>query len=324
MNELNSTIENRKSKISLLPLKLGIFVVLLFALVTAACLLYTPLRVRYYTAKLKSDDPDERVAGVDGLLGMGEKGVEILAHNLGGGRWEAEFLADNWKHRGRTIPGDMDKRFPLHIASLGGYEDAVTFLIAKGADVNPKDDCGDTPLLAAARNGHEDIIRILLENNANPNIQDNQDDTPLHQAAHEEYENIVKLLIEKGANVNVKDIEDLTPLHCAAMGSNKNVLTMLLKEGADVNAKANKGWTPLHVAADLGNEGIAKLLIQKGALVNERLLNTLVVDCSSGKNEIVLGKTPLDLAKAACHEETAKAIRACGGKTGEELKAEGK
>jgi glucose-6-phosphate dehydrogenase assembly protein OpcA len=38
-----------------LPVKLGIFVVLLFAAVIATCLLWTPLRVRYYVGKLRSE-----------------------------------------------------------------------------------------------------------------------------------------------------------------------------------------------------------------------------------------------------------------------------
>jgi ankyrin repeat protein len=36
------------------------------------------------------------------------------------------------------------------------------------------------------------------------------------------------------------------------------------------------------------------------------------------------GRTPLDLAELTAHNETADLIRKYGGKTGEELKAEGK
>jgi ankyrin repeat protein len=73
--------------------------------------------------------------------------------------------------------------------------------------------------------------------------------------------------------------------------------------GADVNAKDNNGWTPLHFASDRKN--VAEFLIKKGADVN-------------AKDKY--GDTPLDLAKG----ETADLLRKHGGKTGEELKAEGK
>ena len=61
-----------------LPMKLGIFVIVLFAVVIAACLLWTPLRIRYHLARFRSRDPEIRVKGVNGLLRMGEKGRKII------------------------------------------------------------------------------------------------------------------------------------------------------------------------------------------------------------------------------------------------------
>jgi ankyrin repeat protein len=76
-----------------------------------------------------------------------------------------------------------------------------------------------------------------------------------------------------------------------------------------VNAKTNSGWTPLVVAAVRGHKEVAELLIAKGADV-------------SAKNDD--GETPLDLAIGRKHPETAALLRKHGGKTGEELEAEGK
>ena len=83
-----------------------------------------------------------------------------------------------------------------------------------------------------------------------------------------------------------------------------------LADGADVNAKANDGWTPLHWAAWKSHKEIAELLIANGADVN-------------AKNDV--GDTPLDYwAEMNTEGETADLIRKHGGKTAEELKAEGK
>jgi len=84
--------------------------------------------------------------------------------------------------------------------------------------------------------------------------------------------------------------------------------------GADVNAKDESGSTPLHSAALFGHKEIAELLIAKGSNVN-------------AKNDG--GETPLDWASPSSrfpkgHPEIANLLRKHGGKTGEELKAEGK
>ena len=82
-----------------------------------------------------------------------------------------------------------------------------------------------------------------------------------------------------------------------------------LAAGADVNAKTDQGWIPLHLAALGGYKEIVELLISKGADVN-------------AKDDI--GRTPLDEAISYDETELADLLRKHGGKTSEELKAEGK
>ena len=83
-----------------------------------------------------------------------------------------------------------------------------------------------------------------------------------------------------------------------------------LAAGTDVNAKGKNGWTPLHRAAIYGRKEIVELLIAKGAEVNAK--------------DNRLRKTPLDVAIMRKHPEIPDLLRKHGGKTGEELKADGK
>ena len=86
-------------------------------------------------------------------------------------------------------------------------------------------------------------------------------------------------------------------------------MTKDLSAGEDVNEKDENGGTPLQVATYEGHKEIAELLIANGADVNAK---------AGG------GSTPLDVAIKQKRTEIADLIRKHGGKTGKELKAEGK
>ena len=117
-----------------------------------------------------------------------------------------------------------------------------------------------------------------------------------------------------GADVNAKEVGDKwTPLHNAAWGGHKEIAELLIAKGADMNAKDDEGMTPLHPAAAAGHREIAELLIAKGVDVNAKV--------ASGSKQ---GLTALDAANETDQTEIADLLRKHGGKTGEELEAEGK
>jgi ABC-type enterochelin transport system substrate-binding protein len=98
-------------------------------------------------------------------------------------------------------------------------------------------------------------------------------------------------------------------IHEAAGEGNIEAVKQHIAAGTDVNAKDNGGSTPLHQAAINSHKEIAELLIAAGADVNAK------TDA---------GVTPLDDAISLKQTDTANLLRKHGGKTGEELKAEGK
>ena len=130
-------------------------------------------------------------------------------------------------------------------------------------------------------------------------------------------------------------------IHEAAGNGDIEAIKQHLAAGTDVNAKDGGGWTPLHHAAEAGHKEIAELLIANGADVNAKdNLGTLRYAASGGHKETVElliangadvyakgggnGTTPLDMAIRLRRTETIDLLRKHGGKTGEELKAEGK
>jgi ankyrin repeat protein len=136
-------------------------------------------------------------------------------------------------------------------------------------------------------------------------------DISIHEAAANGNIEAVKQHLAAGTDVNAKDDDEWTPLDYAAWKGHKEIAELLIAAGADVNAKNSRGIgrTPLHWAAGGGHKEIAELLITKGADVNAKS---------------VVGRTPLDVAIGLKQTETADLLRKHGGKTGEELKAEGK
>ena len=144
-------------------------------------------------------------------------------------------------------------------------------------------------------------------------------DISIHDAAGDGNIEAVKQHLAAGTDVNAKDdLTGLTPLFDAVSSGKKEVAALLIDKGADVNGKIAMGFTALHNAAGNGRYEIVELLIEKGADVNE-------------KNDF--GITPLDMAEVSAgrDEETEldykkvdDLLRKHGGKTGEELKAEGK
>ena len=224
----------------------------------------------------------------------------------------------------RDKGGKTGEELSIHRAARKGDLEAVKRHLADGINVNAKDPhrrllgelLQSTPMHIAARIDHKEIVELLIANGADVNAEEKMGGTPLHYAATTAQKEIVELLIANGGDVNAKDKDGDTPLHGAAL--RKDFAVLLIAKGANVNAKGKYGETPLHRAAKSFNPNsifkeAVQLLIDKGANVN-------------AKDD--KGRTPLDWAthpdNTHASAETADLLRKHGGKTGEELKAEGK
>ena len=152
----------------------------------------------------------------------------------------------------------------LHAAKHGKLEN-VRELIAKGANVNVKDNEGKTPLVRAVTNQHKAVVKALLELKANVDQGDRAGVTPLMFASKMGSVEIVQLLLDGGANVNKTDND----LQTALMKTlNVHVASRLIKKGANVNAQDRDGGTALMEAVSFDKFKLAELLVKAGADVN--------------------------------------------------------
>jgi len=221
---------------------------------------------------------------------------------------------------------------PLHQAAFFGEKEMVELLIAAGAEVNARDGIGKTALdmakrkpetadllrkhggktgaelsiHIAAKKGDIEAVKQHLAAGADVNAKDESGKTPLNRAMTTE----TAELLRKHGGKTAEELKAAESIHVAIELGIIEAVKQHLAAGTDVNVKDDQfGGTPLHRAAWQGHKEIVELLIAKGADVNAQRDD---------------GGTPLDWAIEWGKTKTADLLRKHGGKTGEELKAEGK
>lgn len=173
-------------------------------------------------------------------------------------------------------------------------------LMEAHADVNARDQYGQTALMEASRLGRLDFVKRLVKAGADVNGGDQYGHTALMNAAEEARVSVVQYLISQKANVNAVTRTGGTSVLRAGL-ENSEVTALLLQAGADPNKKLTYAETCLHLAAYAGNLAAVKLLVQAKADVNVKSSQ---------------GQTPLDMAMDQDHGDVVQFLKSKKAKTG--------
>ena len=100
----------------------------------------------------------------------------------------------------------------IWVATKLGDIGAIKRHLAKGVQVDARDDSGESPLAIAALSGQAAAAKFLLEEGADVNGRNNEGNTALHSASFLGRLNIVQLLVQKGSAVNAINQDGVTAL----------------------------------------------------------------------------------------------------------------
>jgi ankyrin repeat protein len=75
-----------------------------------------------------------------------------------------------------------------------------------GANIEAKEEAGETPLHGAAQENSLAFARLLIDHGADIDAKDDTGGTPLHEAAWKNLADVARLLIDSGANTEGIDL----------------------------------------------------------------------------------------------------------------------
>ena len=173
---------------------------------------------------------------------------------------------------GTAIVGDLVvvEEFEGTLAAAVSRNDleAVRELLARGENVNRKEEDGTTALHIAVENGDIKMIELLLTFGAKVNARTIDKRTPLMEVDLDASAELVQLLIRHGAKVNAVSKNGDTPLIRAARNAESEVVQVLVDAGAPLDVQNENGTTALMEAAESNDLESARILILAGANVN--------------------------------------------------------
>ncbi len=169
---------------------------------------------------------------------------------------------------------------PMTLAAAAGYKDILNLLINKRVKIDTEN---NYPLHRAVNNGHTGSVEILLKNGADVNRKNENGQTPLHiitscyGTAWINRFDIIDILMKNGAEINKRDAKGNTPLYYAVETGDIKLVDTLLSYGASVHTLCSNGTTPLMFALKSGKYDIAKKMMKRDWTLKGFILAVLVL-----------------------------------------------
>jgi ankyrin repeat protein len=199
----------------------------------------------------KKDQQDKDLALVNAVRSGKVDAVRaLIAYGANPNADLRKFTVTEGSFMSRSRPGAGSI---LIYAAQSGNPDMVREILSYHPDLEARDREGKTAIFAAGDAGYRDVeaarvecVRLLAQAGANVNARDNNGNTPLHEIF---LTGVEEELLKLGADVNARNHDGETPIFTNV---NNDSILLFLEHGADLTIRNNKGQTVTEVAKEKG------------------------------------------------------------------------
>jgi ankyrin repeat protein len=210
------------------------------------------LRVLIGAGASKEDQSDKDLALVNAARSGSIEAVRALIADGANPNADLSKLTVTEGGGGMTIQGQGAGSVLIYAAESGNPE-VVREILRYHPKLEARDREGKTALFHAGEYRYKDedgarveCVKLLAEAGANVNARDNRGDTPLHGIFLTDVE---EELLKLGADVNARNNDGETPIFTNV---DNDCVLLFLKHGADVSIRSNKGETVAEAAERQG------------------------------------------------------------------------
>ncbi|QOY62968.1 ankyrin repeat domain-containing protein [Lysobacter sp. H21R4] len=206
------------------------------------------------------------------------------------------LLANGADPRARDAEGNT----PLHFAARSSDPGVAALLRDAAAELDALNDDGFSPLGVACIAGNWRLARFLLERGANPDPDGGQPALLAAAGGEEDDPAGVELLLKLKARVHAVNADGRTALHEGARAGHASIVAALIKAGADPAATDSHGSNALHEAARGGHAAVLEQLLDAAdpaaAMAADRQgCSVLMIACMAPQTAPELVQRLLDL-----------------------------
>lgn len=225
---------------------------------------------------IKNDEPQKKIVN---------KGNHISADQ------EEETMTLSEQEKKKILESKTSKKDQLFSAVETNEIEKARFLIESGANLEEKDEYGNTALLKSMDEGHLGMAKLLLKNGANPHVVNDSGLSVATAAALQFEGDLFKELVQKGAKVNPKVLGNMNLLMSLSMEGQDEIVSFIIEtKPEEINLQDEFGNTALHYAVQGGHETVVRELhthAAKSGIRNSEGLSPLEMAKKDGNKRII-------------------------------------